>query len=1106
MADDPVSQSGTVSFSQSGTGTPPSAAATNPQASQLLSDLTGGVNQIEATINSIAQGGAKAVSGALADWQTKLKGIIQYTEDYEDSFKRLISMSKTFGETGFAKAKNYKELKSNLEDLLDTQKKLMKDGFFDKQAQRDLQMAMAVTNRSIKQVNDSMSETGKTMGDALDPDLVAQMTSGFRMMNSQIEKMGKNFNSIHLRPITQQAMQLNEAMGRSGLIEKYAKYAQIATRLEKLKTMNQNEGKGASRVNLDNLSGRTREMARAAGLLGAPRDKRIKGTRPAYFKDIARDISERAGGGGVVDRYLTQRALKQASDRGPDGKMGFLGRAMEASGGSVTRGIGQMGMNAAMGGVAEGAAGLARLAPILAIGELLVKFIDKNAEMNRTVAESLGEAGIFGGKGSGTSNLLAVRQSLGSAGMGFNFTGESYQKNLKIAQAIKEGGVNLPELAAGTRPGETSGLGMVKNIAYHGAKLAGFLDEGAATKEIMTVLQQYHESFTGVQDFFQHINRDTAAAGITTTKYIGIIDELNKQFDRMGASLEQTTNIMRVLGRTGVQSSEDVREALQAISNGGQKRGFEIQAFLGMRAASTGQTAGLVESQEGNITIAKKRAQEAISVLPGLDLGNLKSREDVGAAMDQLAQSSVGTPIERQAAMSSLKKLEQEMARGEAAHKVNALAGEGRYGEAGLAYASGQATLGRNLTGSTFEQFQAIRDQLKFSGAGSVGGLTSGKVDLTNPALVKITELLQSDPSVYMKLERVLRAQAQATTGLAASGALKDDTTYARLVNLASTIPGASDQLKLGDKSLTDRQRIIKLAKDNPKMFAKLTEKVASSDNLLDEILKTETGANEVAQMQLDKQDKQDQDDKAEQVATATRPLSEIFADAFENLFNTISQPLGWIVDFLARRFGDKVGQGETDRVRQEYTGDKIDELIGHVDQLKNDSKNNLHDIQKKLDDNPSLKDTDPTEYNKLQALKTQETNRQTSLGATFNDLVNYQRRATSTTGVVTQQDVMQADSVLTEAPKMAAAQAKALDAAHTQITDAQKQIDLDAAAKATKDQTTQQNKGDTSIVQTNITNIGANVSAHPIPPQATNQTQEGTPAIMTTDGVVVKK
>lgn len=1031
MADETVNSSVNASFSQTGVGNPPA------NAQQSLNDLTGNAqSQVEVTrqlasMFENASDDVKKLMGYTKDWQVQLKSIVKYTEDYEDSFKRLLSMSKQYGESGIFRAKNYSDLLSNLKDLKDAQNQLMKDGFFDKTQQRELNRNMDFLNTAIVKVGDNMSKAGRKMDDAIDPDLLAQLAAKARLAAGEIEKMGKAWNNVHLRPLTSNIARMNDVMGGSSAIlskitERATKYAGIARNLEKLK-MEHLTGKGAKGT-LEGMTPGAQLRARAAGLMGTPANKRVNEAKQAQIrKDLARTVTEKAGGGGFVDRFLTQRAMKQVAETaaanasGGTARPGFLGRAYEAGGGSVTQGMGKMAAGGAAGFMSNQYAGLANMSPYFMIGELLMKFIDANAKANADIADKLGGAGVFGGGASGTKDLFNIRKSLNPENMGFNYTGESFQKNLKIAQAIAEGGVNLPELASGTRPGETSGVGMVKNIAYHGAKLAGYLDEGTAAKEIMKVLQEYHTSFTGVQDFFEHINRDTARAGITTVKYIGILDDINKQFDRFGASLDQTVNTMRMLGRTGVQSADDVREAMGAITNAGQKRTFEMQAFLGVQTAMTkGAPEEQVRYQTANVAVAKKRAQEALGIPSlGLDATNVNSLDDVRQMKAHLARSGGGTPVERQAANDALTQLGIEMQRLQGAKTVQGLAGQGRFGEAGLAQASQNSMLGYNLTGSTMEQFRAVQTALSKAnrGKGYSLGQVMGGAGAEDPALVKLMEAMQTDPGMLQKLMRVFDAQSQATMQGAMAGNVTDQT-YDRLVRL-----GEKGGIKMTGK--TAQEKIQGLSGEQQD---KLTTLLANEESVLKDIMETETGANKMAEDKITDDEREKQKQKAEDVATSTRPIAEIFADAFESLFNTISGPLADIYDWLGRKFGTKVDEGQTARVREEFGGagenspgaKRIQELIDHFDEMKDANKKQLTDINHLLESQPNLEKTDPTKFGQMTAQKKQLENQGKMIANTESDLQRQRRIATGPRGATNIESVTEADSILDNANKLA--------------------------------------------------------------------------------------
>jgi len=91
------------------------------------------------------------------------------------------------------------------------------------------------------------------------------------------------------------------------------------------------------------------------------------------------------------------------------------------------------------------------------------------------------------------------------------------------------------------------------------------LDESAATKEIIKLLEVYHMSLNSTDSFFQKLSKDTRAAGISTTKYLSILDEITGQFDSMGKSIDGVTTLMRALGRTGLQSADSMKKSMDAL-------------------------------------------------------------------------------------------------------------------------------------------------------------------------------------------------------------------------------------------------------------------------------------------------------------------------------------------------------------------------------------------------------------------------------------------------------------------------------------------------------------------------------------------------------------
>src|SRR5208282_5009096 len=98
----------------------------------------------------------------------------------------------------------------------------------------------------------------------------------------------------------------------------------------------------------------------------------------------------------------------------------------------------------------------------------------------------------------------------------------------------------------------------------------GLTDTEGVT-ELLKLLDQYSQTIASSERFFVQLNKDTQAAGVSTTKYLKIIDEVSGHFDRMNRSLEQTTDMMRDLSRYGAVSSESLKDMMDFLGQGGGK-------------------------------------------------------------------------------------------------------------------------------------------------------------------------------------------------------------------------------------------------------------------------------------------------------------------------------------------------------------------------------------------------------------------------------------------------------------------------------------------------------------------------------------------------------
>ena len=81
----------------------------------------------------------------------------------------------------------------------------------------------------------------------------------------------------------------------------------------------------------------------------------------------------------------------------------------------------------------------------------------------------------------------------------------------------------------------------------------------------MKLLTQYHQSLQSTDAFFNKLNGDIKASGMTTAGYIQIIDEITGQFDHLARGLDDVTSAMRTLGHTGLLTQEQMQDAMKAM-------------------------------------------------------------------------------------------------------------------------------------------------------------------------------------------------------------------------------------------------------------------------------------------------------------------------------------------------------------------------------------------------------------------------------------------------------------------------------------------------------------------------------------------------------------
>jgi hypothetical protein len=616
-----------------------------------------------------------------------------------------------------------------------------------------------------------------------------------------------------------------------------------------------------------------------------------KGRTPEFWEKLDTKATARQMGGGGIESYALGRL---ANAKAGKGTLGFGTKAilgmMEKGEGSALRGVGAWGMGLAEKGMGMGAGAMAipGVGEGLALLSLVRTAFDKQIEINQGIEKNLGTAGIFapGAKSPGVfQNLSRVQANLMPAtGGGFyNTMGITYKKNMEVAQAMAASGMGLSELQQGegmyagkyAQPGSDTKqwgpgtYGAIQHTAYTTARLAGY-DTAAGTAQAVKLIQTYGQSLTATNDFFLTLNKDAKAAGMTTIKYVSIIDDVTSGLGRMNKSFTESVNIIRTLGRTGGTTAQDIKDYFEAITGGGAKKELPVSSFL-FGTATQGEKADyreITQNRQEELAggIAKSIQEAHLSGrMKGYTKENLAgmSAEELRGLLPELARAQgdegAKTGIGGQIREAITNKYRSDAAREFAAGKINA-----------VQMASVNNMLGSDIGTQVWQQNQALEKTLKPFG-GNI------KKAIQSPLSGGLFEAFGGGKSE--NFEAMIEARQIAAGGVVDK--LRNKTTTpaekAELIaRYANVVPG-------GAKAMS------RMAETQP---GKLEDLLTKSAEIGTEVLKSQ-------QQSITLQEKIDADNAARDLNVATKSSADIFADAFEHLFMLIVKPVNDILDAL---------------------------------------------------------------------------------------------------------------------------------------------------------------------------------------------------------------
>lgn len=902
---------------------------------------------------------------------SELRQALALSDSIETTFKTLLDYQRRMAREGI-KANSYKEVLTLFQDMEKESKRLVEEGVFSKKNTRLLQQNTDQIRRKIGELKDEM-------GKAFDKGKVERMMTEFAQMNRMTLDLAKNMKSIRLTGLkadmdsaTKSVRHLFQLKDRT---TKYREYAKVASDIREAREM-RNAGRTADfnrqRTQLERYLPNLRQRdARGFGSTNLE-------SRANLAKDyVATEASKR--GMGRVGSYIMGRAAKERVLGQETGIITKAGMGLLARGeGSIGRGVASFGLSALEGGATSIAELAAPLAPVLAGLEVVKTLFNKNQAMNAEAA-TLGNSGIFAGGGNAIDNIHAVRKNLN--GPLYSPLGIGYEKNLAIAKSLQENGLSNASLAnmdlGQDRQGFVRGsFGQIQRNVYAYGRLAG-LDSSQTVAETIKLVSQYKQSLESTHDFFIRINKEAATAGITTSKYLQIIDDVNSHYEKSNKLLEATVDTMRLLSVTGRNTAEDLQDALNTVTNGGKSRDVAASAYLNQQVLNDPRLAGMMAQRyEINRQDAMQQVQSAFGGTFNPAEWEPKLQKDLSGSIGELlarAQTQfAGDTNAIKAASSAIEGLRSAyinqrnlaFAQGEGANRGGvdlAFAQNLKGGDLISQSMQTLASLEAGLKGSRF----TLKDFLEGNPALQASGAYQGLIQQAfGGDATKLEQLRSFAVDAASARAKVLQgANAQEFQNPQSEIRRIADQTIGYLKSTGYDL-GTGDQYA----------NLVKALNDNTQREA-IVGRLSKSSMSLEDAFGNPVIARAL-RPQVDQQERDQRIQKAEELASGTRTTADIFADAFTSLFNRIQTPLDYIAKILAEIGKSKLFHLNSSSVQADenilgqldarISGGKADTALGAYNRKIEDLEDqiahpgtgaNVEDLKKQLSDTKQHRD-----------------------------------------------------------------------------------------------------------------------------------------------------
>ena len=894
---------------------------------------------------------AGAIADETDDATKKMREFFKVSDNIEDNYKKIVDYAKKRGNLSKKDLDDAKKARKELTTLA----QLHKDALATAKKETKETEAMRRNLAMIEKVMKSMKHEGQLVGKEWQEvaDIFDAASRNAKSLATAVAQLGRSGTALK---------GIAGVLGAAGVGKGFN--SKLERRLEqqqeiKAKIAEAREARQvATRKHMDkkreNAVAETKKKSKQWGYGDLVDADTGEVTTDAGRDYMARKMGFKRGSQKYTDFITGEKAGGAAGGSAAGGAEGA------AWAGAMSEGGGAIEMLATV--VEEGVGALGALAPelsiLIGVIELLIEVFDGYAKQNQEIEKNLGKGGLFtGAQGAGEAFANARKAINPNFGVGVPL-GVTMERNMALAGAMVQGGYNvnqsfMPNAAntANQGPGAMGefmkgGVGEIQRIVMGAGRVGGMTDQ-EGVEEVLKLLDKYRETMASSEMFLTRVNKDTQAAGISTIKYLKIIDDVSGSFDKMGKSLEQVTGVMRELSRYGAVSSESLKDMMEFLEAGQQKTNMSnVQTAAFTQAIMNPETLKSLRETEKttlqnyveNLNAERPSGMSALDISGAIKSGDYGKAQGLANSM-RTQISGITDPTVKQSMTQSLNKIQDQ---------INRVSGV--MSPDFLKRASSQGLYKEDSAQTIANLFTNLQKSAQYSGTSMKQVMSGGGSAEQQIMVQQLSEMLGVKAGNYANAFDMMRNEAtnrimdvQTAQGGPAQQKANAKQLFSELyrgAKMKDGIPTFLTEKGLGKYMKGNMDDTFDAIYDQGKGVDKLvdlfgynTDQIASDQETQNKILKANADG-----AKTDKDSLAAQLSQARGMAMRTQTVEDLLKNTFKPLLTDLLSAVETIATWIAKHFGGDFAKDQAQTAKDMAAiPDKINELGDRAEQLAKD-------------------------------------------------------------------------------------------------------------------------------------------------------------------------